>query len=259
MTEFDKRGRTSERGSNRSLWTDAFAVCALLGLARATGDRDPVERALLLVDTVQGLERKGAAREGREFRHLTKWMHALDQVARATSRPRYNEWARELGSAALATVPAHDGARPVVARTLSIDVSRTLVESSRQLDAIGGFVALTQVQATAAELPGGARDLDLHDEIAALSRMIEGTEISADDLLGVGELLADAWRLQQLGVEHDLLVRRMLRGALEGLVQCRLADLVDRSAHHRSPLRELGLALGLRAVEPMLRRAAARR
>src|SRR5205823_2312671 len=39
-------------------------------------------------------------RDGQYFHYLTKWMHALDQVSRATKEPRYNLWARELAQVA---------------------------------------------------------------------------------------------------------------------------------------------------------------
>src|SRR5438067_7223190 len=53
MTEFAARsGLTSDRPSRRYLWTDAFAVCNFLGLARATGESRYGELALRLVDRV---------------------------------------------------------------------------------------------------------------------------------------------------------------------------------------------------------------
>ena len=42
-------------------------------------------------------------RDGQYFHYLTRWMHALDVVARATREPRFNRWGRELAAA------AHDG------------------------------------------------------------------------------------------------------------------------------------------------------
>ena len=39
-------------------------------------------------------------RDGQYFHYLTKWMHALDQVARATRQPMFNVWARDLAHAA---------------------------------------------------------------------------------------------------------------------------------------------------------------
>jgi hypothetical protein len=39
-------------------------------------------------------------RDGQYFHYLTKWMHALDQVTRATGQPMFSEWARELAHSA---------------------------------------------------------------------------------------------------------------------------------------------------------------
>ena len=53
MTRFaDRTGLTSEHPPRRYLWTDAFAVCNFLGLARTTGDPRFGELALQLVDRV---------------------------------------------------------------------------------------------------------------------------------------------------------------------------------------------------------------
>jgi hypothetical protein len=53
MMRFAERtGLASERPPQRYLWTDAFAVCNLIGLARSTGEERCAELALLLVDRV---------------------------------------------------------------------------------------------------------------------------------------------------------------------------------------------------------------
>jgi hypothetical protein len=53
ITRFaDRTGVTSAHASKRYLWTDAFAVCTLLGLEHATHDKSYVEIALRLVDRV---------------------------------------------------------------------------------------------------------------------------------------------------------------------------------------------------------------
>src|SRR5512134_1663563 len=53
MTGFAERtGLGSERAQQRYLWTDAFAVCNFLGLARATGEKRYAQLALRLVDQV---------------------------------------------------------------------------------------------------------------------------------------------------------------------------------------------------------------
>jgi hypothetical protein len=53
MTKFGERtGLTTDRPKQRYLWTDAFAVCNFLGLARLTGERYYTDCALQLVDQV---------------------------------------------------------------------------------------------------------------------------------------------------------------------------------------------------------------
>ncbi len=53
MLRFAERtGLTSEQPQQRYLWTDAFAVCNFLGLARATGGGRYLGLALALVDRV---------------------------------------------------------------------------------------------------------------------------------------------------------------------------------------------------------------
>src|SRR3990167_4016494 len=53
MRRFAERtGLTSDRPTQRYLWTDACAVCNFLGLARLTGERSYADLALRLVDQV---------------------------------------------------------------------------------------------------------------------------------------------------------------------------------------------------------------
>jgi hypothetical protein len=53
MARFAQRtGMISDRAPRRYLWTDAFDVCSLLALARATGDSSHAELALCLVEQV---------------------------------------------------------------------------------------------------------------------------------------------------------------------------------------------------------------
>ena len=46
----ERTGLVSEQPRRRYLWTDAFAVCNYLGLARSSGEQGYTERALQLVD-----------------------------------------------------------------------------------------------------------------------------------------------------------------------------------------------------------------
>jgi len=53
MRRFAERtGLTSDRPTQRYLWTDALVVCNFLGLARLTGERSYADFALRLVDQV---------------------------------------------------------------------------------------------------------------------------------------------------------------------------------------------------------------
>lgn len=53
MTDFAERtGLTSDRPPQRYLWTDAFAVCNFLGLARLTGEKRYTDLALQLIHQV---------------------------------------------------------------------------------------------------------------------------------------------------------------------------------------------------------------
>lgn len=45
-------------------------------------------------------ERREWDRDGQYFHYLTRWMHALDQLARRTGNSRFNLWARELAEVA---------------------------------------------------------------------------------------------------------------------------------------------------------------
>jgi len=300
----ERTGITSQHPQQRYLWTDSFAVCNYLGLARATGDERYERLALQLVDRVhrvlgrhrgddprtgwisglsesegknhptQGGLRIGKPlaergpkdpfdeqlewdRDGQYFHYLTKWMQALDLLARSTREPRYNRWARELAERALAAF-SHEppgGGRPRLYWKMSVDLSRPLVSAMGQHDPLDGFVTLVQLQTTARALkavPAGPR---LDAEIAGLAAMLEGRDWTTADPLGLGGLLMDAFRLQQLlrsgAVPEGELLEEVLAAALTGLSQYARQDHPRRPASVRLAFRELGLAIGLQAVERM--------
>ncbi|MBW2509318.1 MAG: hypothetical protein JRE81_11850, partial [Deltaproteobacteria bacterium] len=74
MVEFAERsGLGSSAGSRRYLWTDAFAVCNFIALARDTGEPRYADLALRLIDQVHhvlGRHRSDDARTG--------WISGLD-------------------------------------------------------------------------------------------------------------------------------------------------------------------------------------
>ena len=265
MTRFVERtGLTSERLPRRYLWSDAFAVCNLLGFGYATGDSHYVELALQLVRQVHyvlgrhrpddlrtgwlsGLSKeRGEAhptrgglrigkplperapdepvddrlewnRDGQYFHYLTKWMHALDQVTRATGQTMFNAWARELACVAhraFTYASRQDGRRRMYWK-LSIDLSRPLVASMGQHDPLDGLVTCVQLEATRTGSEPG-----LGDAIEDFAAMIEPRGFATADPLGLGGLLVDAYRLAQLarqGAGDDGLVETLLTVALVGL------------------------------------------
>jgi hypothetical protein len=291
----DRTGLTSDLPADRYLWTDAFAVCNLLGLGRT-------DLALRLVDQVHqtlgrhraddphrgwisglapeegalhptsgGLrigkplperrpgepmdERLEWDREGQYFHYLTKWMHALDQVTRSTGDPVFNVWARELMHVAARAfiVPGTPGDRGRMAWKMSVDLLRPLVPSMGHHDPLDGYLTCVQLDATATSLaiPEGP---DLAEEAGRFAAMIP-SDLSTADPLGIGGLLADAWRVEQLrrmgAIDERELRDRLVLASLAGLLEYARAGELELSPAYRLAFRELGLAIGLAAI-PLL-------
>lgn len=298
----ERTGLTSDRPKQRYLWTDAFAVCNFLELARLTGERSYADLALRLVDQVHhvlgryraddtrtgwisGLgEREGAShptrgglrigkalperhpgepfdqglewdRDGQYFHYLTKWMHALDQVSAATGDPRFNVWARELGEVAHAAFARADGGRAGrrMVWKMSTDLSRPLVASMGQHDPLDGLITCVQLETTAALRSRAAQGPDLRRAVEEFASMVDGADLRTEDPLGLGGLLADVYRVTQLmargAFEDGILLKRLLAATHEGLVHYRQHGDWQQPASHRLAFRELGLAVGLAAIE----------
>lgn len=291
MSRFaDRTGLSSSRPQRRYLWTDAFAVCTYLGLARATGQDAHRELARSLVDRVHhtlGKERGGAGwldeaseehptrgglrigkelperapdepyddrlewdRDGQYFHYLTKWMHALDVVGRATGEDRLRQWARELAQVAyrgFVYQPAPSAA-PRMYWKMSTDLSRPLVPSMGHHDPLDGLVTYLQLQEGEEEALG--------EQIAGFAHMLQGTQLATVDPLGLGGLLVDAYRVDQLirtgALDEPSLLEALLDSALVGLEHYAPRAGLEQPAPARLAFRELGLAIGLRGVERMI-------
>jgi hypothetical protein len=125
-------------------------------------------------------------RDGQYFHYLTKWIHALDQLTRATGQAVFSEWARELAHTAhrAFTYRPRDGSGLPMVWKLSIDLSRPLVESMGQHDPLGGLIACLQLEATA-----GTQGPYLGAAIADFAAMIDPRRLATRDPLGLGGLL----------------------------------------------------------------------
>ena len=299
MVEFAERtGLSSDAPPQRYLWTDAFAVCNFIGLARETGEQRYGQLALELIEQVHhvlgtyrsddsrtgwisGLDQREAEahptvgglrigkplpergaldpfderlewqRDGQYFHYSTKWMHALDQTARWTGQPSYNSWARELAEVShdAFTYSAEDGRRMVW--KMSIDLSRPLVPSMGHHDPLDGFITCIELQTTASRLSSSGPSLE--ETAADFARMMIDRDWATADPLGLGGLLMDASRVAQLeglgGFDGAELLRTLLAAALEGLQHYARRNDLRQPASRRLAFRELGLAIGLSALE----------
>jgi hypothetical protein len=304
MTEFVRLTGLSPASSapRRYLWTDAFAVCNLLGLYQETGGGEFKDLALQLVDQVHntlgrhrgddsrtgwisGLDEKQGRkhptrgglrigkhlqergptvpfdeglewdRDGQYYHYLTKWMHALNRVSRVTEDIKYNTWAVELAKTAHArfvyTSP-HGGPKRMYWK-MSIDLSRLLVPSMGQHDPLDGFVTYNELQATAAKEDEESIEKDLRAEILNMDHICQGKSWVTDDPLGIGGLLFDACRVAQLiasgNLEQTDLLETLLESSVIGLESFVKENSLRLPVGYRLAFRELGLSIGLRAVE----------
>jgi hypothetical protein len=232
------------------------------GLSEEEGERHPTAGGLRIGKGMKERNRRESYderlewdRDGQYYHYLTKWMHALNRVSRAVGNPTYNEWAIELAKAAHARfvyLPSRSSAKRMYWK-MSIDLSRPLVPSMGQHDPLDGLITYRQLRAAVKrdEISTAGRDLEL--EIADMVQMCEGMTWDTDDPLGIGGLLCDAHRGAQLsavlGVEENDLLVDLLESSLRGLGHFARGSLLMSPADDRLAFRELGLSIGLRAVQ----------
>ena len=299
MNDFAVRTRllAGERVGTRYLWTDAFAVCNLLGLFVREHEDEMRRRALHLVDQVHytlgrhhpddprdgwisGLDDAEAEehptigglrigkplpergpgqpyedtleweRDGQYFHYLTKWMHALDRASRLARDPRYHRWAVELAKTAHERFTCWDrtSGRMRMHWKMSTDLGRTLVPTMGQHDPLDGLVTFIQLDVACSGVP----ELTLSTEIDDMARLCAGQSWVTADPLGIGELLAAAYKLAQLGagtaIADSGLLEEILWSSARGLESLARQRPFEQSAEHRLAFRELGLSIGLAAV-----------
>lgn len=194
-------------------------------------------------------------RDGQYFHYLTKWMYALDETARVTANPVLNRWARELAvTAHRAFTYSARGGRKRMYWKASIDLSRPIVASMGQHDALDGFVTCAELDSTSRSLRMQPLDPPLEEASRDFAAMIDVRSLATADPLGIGGLLADALRLERLMREQALPPHRQLRAAslnaaFAGLHHYLRSHELDAAADRRLAFRELGLAIGLAAAE----------
>ena len=198
--------------------------------------------------------------DGQYFHYLTKWMHALNCVSRVTGIDMYNQWALELAKVAHTafTYTPTTGVTKRMHWKMSVDLSRPLVDSMGQHDPLDGLITYLQLQATAKRFPETTAALNLTAEIEELVSMCAGLNWATEDSLGIGGLLADAYKLVQLIDIHQLHETARLESLLHD-IELSLQAFVTHNqlnlpAEYRLAFRELGLAIGLHAISRMQKR-----
>jgi len=193
-------------------------------------------------------------RDGQYYHYLTKWMHALCCVSRVIDNPVYASWAAELAGTAHNAFYhlGADGEKRLYWK-MSIDLSRPLVAAMGHHDSLDGLISCIEVRE---QMRGQTEKMarSLEAEISDLADMCRGVNWTTPDPLGLGGLLADTWRLVQLqGAKGHLplagLLQDMLEAAAVGLSIYTRDNSMHQPADYRLAFRELGLCIGLQAVE----------
>ena len=196
-------------------------------------------------------------RDGQYYHYLTKWMHALNRVSRVTGDLNYNIWAMELAKTAYAKFVyfTPSGGQKRMYWKMSIDLTYPLVTSMGHHDPLDGFITYNQLKATASKDIENQMWPDLIEEITEMGKICEAKSWATDDPLGIGGLLSDAFKVAQLIVyenfEQTELLKKLLDSALQGLRLYEGRSPLKLPADYRLAFRELGLSIGLRAVEKL--------
>jgi hypothetical protein len=199
-------------------------------------------------------EQREWERDGQYFHYLTKWIHALCQTAFVTGDNDYRRWARELAEIALRTFVCRSESGEImgVYWKMSTDLSRPLVPTTGLHDALDGYITFREVQRAPEKVPTHPEVSGFNQTAEALFGLCQQGEWTTDDPLGVGGLLFDACRLGQLICQEQpreaRLLEAVVRGCSSSLSLLLRRGYLNLPIEHRLAFRELGLAIGLRAL-----------
>ncbi|MGA9098098.1 MAG: hypothetical protein WB392_04115 [Methanotrichaceae archaeon] len=234
------------------------------GLDEQMGEKHPTIRGLRIGKQLNERKREEPFNErlewdqdGQYYHYLTKWMHALNRVSRVTGDPIYIKSAIELAQAAHSrfTYSPIAGGRRRMYWKMSIDLTYPLVPSMGQHDPLDGFVTYNELQATATKCFKESSLLSLKNEIADMVEICRGMGLATDDPLGIGGLLSDSSRIAQLMMQcssnYESLLDAVMNSALLGMEAFTRSGSLEYPAEYRLAFRELGLSIGLSAVEKL--------
>jgi hypothetical protein len=236
------------------------------GLSEEEGQRHPTKGGLRIGKRMR--ERRPAEpfderlewdRDGQYFHYLTQWMHALDCVSRVTGDPTCNRWALELAKAAHArfTYAPREWGEKRLYWKMSIDLSYPLVSSMGHHDPLEGLITYSELRATAGKLSGQSPSQELSGEITDMVQICEGKDWATDDPLGIGGLLVGAYRMAESipagGFPRRDLFEVVLENSLTSLGSFEKQSPLKLPADYRLAFRELGLSIGLQAIQKLQR------
>jgi hypothetical protein len=115
-----------------------------------------------------------------------------------------------------------------------------------QHDPVDGYVTYSVLQRTALAL--GADCRGIVEAVGDFATMIDPKRMVSSDPLGIGGLLVDGCLLAEMGSNHEL-AALLLAAAAAGLRYYVRKPELRAEADNRLAFRELGLAIGLAAVE----------
>jgi len=198
-------------------------------------------------------------RDGQYYHYLTQWMHSLDRMSVVAGNPTFNRWAIELAKTAHArfTYSPGGGGQKRMYWKMSIDLSYPLVTSMGQHDPLDGLITYSELQETARKYSGQSAWPDLDTEIADIANIYTGKSLITDDPLGLGGLLTGACKIAQLVIAKNFIKPELLEtvaaSCLIGLGSYVRTDPLELPADYRLAFRELGLSIGLEAVQGLRR------
>ena len=195
-------------------------------------------------------------RDGQYFHYLTRWMEALCALSGATGEHAWCRMSIELATrtcAAFTYFPSV-GTPPRMYWKMSIDLSRPLVTSMGHHDPLDGLAAAWRVQATRHDF--GAEGGELAELVGDYRLLCEEAGAwSTQDALGIGGLLSALAEFTDLvatgRMPFDPLIVRLARDADRSLAHWSDPRELEAPRESRLAFREIGLAIGLRAIPAM--------
>jgi hypothetical protein len=195
-------------------------------------------------------------RDGQYFHYLTKWMHALCRAAIVTDHSAHAQEALELAAAAFSGFARKSASGDVMGIywKMSTDLSRPLTFATGLHDGLDGLITFREVRHVTSKIQLKTSAIDLTGAIISLSNLCRDGFWGTNDPLGMGGLLFDACRLSQLPRLHgdDHLLDGIMQGCRDGIEALLTGQLLTRSTSQRLAFRELGLAIGLKALPIIL-------